>query len=710
MKAPISDRPEIDHRRPSGLVSTLVAVGIVAASLSVPLAAAEETDSLDEKYKTFLNKDAIYIMLPKEREKFLELRSNRERDAFMDSFWQVRDPIPETLANEFRDEHLKRMKEANQKFREARPGWRTERGQMYITLGAPHDIMTYPNTQRLVPLEVWQYQGIQVRGVPTAPRFMFFKRHGVGEYRLYSPVFDGMKGLIGDKAIAAQIGFGNRIPYEMRQEFDLEIMDAAEGIGPGYSGHASEEVLMLITQPGYTFEHLNRDIASRVSADVSFGRDLPVEIEVAYFRGREDFTDVHIALEIQAEDLHMNQYEKSMRGRIDLFGTVTTADGEIVEEFRDTAELKIEEYEWDEASRYPFLYQRKLGLLPGRYNLQLIARDFVVRQVATLNRVLSVPQFPSDQMSVSSVIAGFKARSMPGVSAEGLFAHTFGRLALYPKPDQVFGLSQRVLAFLQVYYPPDKVNSETLEVQARFLLRTGDQTVLDQSHRYSPDIAATDGSVDVLKILAGPFPAPGDYTLEVELSEATTGFADMARLDFHVDPSGLPMGRLSTMGVNEIGKEEQILLDAHKYLLSGNYEKASTRFQAALDYDPTLQMARLGKARAEIYSGDPAAGEKTARQALERSPKDFEATTMLGLALFRQERYEQAATAYGEAILLGGESIGLLNALGEAEFYSGKIEAAKAAFNRSLAIDANQPAVKQFLNEMGVSGSKLQQP
>ena len=709
MKTPFSYRLDMDHRRPYGLVYALVMVGILATSLFVP-AVADETGELDEKYKTFLNKDAIYIMLPKEREQFLELRTDRERDVFVENFWQVRDPIPETLTNEFQDEHDKRMKEANEKFREARPGWRTERGQMYITLGSPHDIMTYPNTQRLVPLEVWQYQGLQIRGVPSAPRFMFFKRYGVGEYRLYSPVFDGMKGLIGDKAIAAKVGFGNDIPYEMRQEFDLEIMDAAVGIGPGYTGHASEEVLMLITQPGYTFENLNRDIASRVTADVSFGRELPVEVETDYFRGRDGFTDIHVALEIKAEDLHVNQYEGSMRGRIDLFGTVTTADGQIVEEFRDTAELKVEEYDWEQAQNFHFLYQRKLLLLPGRYNLQLIARDFVVRQVATINRTLSVPAFPSDKLSVSSVFAGFKADSLQGVPLDAPFAHTFGRLVIYPKPDQVFGLTQRVLVFLQVYYPHDKVDAYTLEIQARFLLKTADKTVLDETHRYRPNIGAADGSVDILNIFDGPFPAAGDYTLEVELSEATTGFADMARLDFHIAPSDQPMGRLATMGVEELSKEDKILLDAHKYLLAGEYEKATTRFQAVLDYDPTLQSARLGKARAEIYSGDPVAGEKTALQALEREPKNFEAITMLGLALFRQEQYEQAATAYRDAIGIGGEAIGLLNALGEAEFYSGKIEAAKAAFNRSLEVDPNQQAVKQFLSQREVSGSTLPQP
>ena len=141
MKTPISNRLDIDHRRPYGLASTLVAVGILAASLSmqaVPvMPATDETDELDQKYTTFLNKDAVYIMLPKEREKFLELRTDRERDAAIENFWEVRDPIAETLANEFRDEHYKRMKEANQKFREARQGWRTERGQMYITIGPP---------------------------------------------------------------------------------------------------------------------------------------------------------------------------------------------------------------------------------------------------------------------------------------------------------------------------------------------------------------------------------------------------------------------------------------------------------------------------------------------------------------------------------------------------------------------------------------------
>jgi GWxTD domain-containing protein len=588
---------------------------ILGAGLLAP-AAADDTEDLAQKYKTFLNKDALYIMLPAEREKFLALTSDRDRDLFIDSFWQVRDPIPETLRNEFQDEHYKRM--------------RTERGQMYITLGAPHDISRYPNTQRLFPLEVWQYQGLQIRGVPAAPRFMFFKRNGVGEYRLYSPVFDGMKGIVADKAIAAQVGFGNDIPPRWRQEFALEIMDAAVGIGPGYTGHASEEVLMLITQPGYTFENLRGSMASRVTAEVSFGRDLPVDFGSDYFRGQGDFAAVHIALEIKPENLHVKQYEDSYRGRIDLFGTVTTPDGQIVEEFRDTAELQVEEVDWEQAQKFPFLYQRKLSLLPGRYNLQLIVRDFVVRRVATLNRTLSVPRFPRDRMSVSSSLAGFKADSLQGVRKDAPFAHTFGQLIIFPKPNKVFGLNQRVLAFLQVYYPPDKVDAGRLEIDAHFILRSGNQLLLDETNRYRPDLAAADGTLDILKILAGPFPGPGDYTLEVELTEETTGFSDMVRLDFHVSPDSQPLGRLSTMAVEELRPAERFLVGAHKYLLAGDYQKAATRFQAALDYDPMLQGARLGKARAEIYSGDPVAGEKTAREALERDPKSFGAVTMLG--------------------------------------------------------------------------------
>src|SRR3990172_2253615 len=172
------------------------------------LVLATEPD-LSKEHRRFLDEEAVYIMTDSEREGFLALATAADRDEFIERFWQVRDPVPETAVNEFRGEHFKRIREANDKYRESRPGWLTERGRMYVTLGEPQDVMSYPSNQDLFPLEIWYYYNLDIPLFPNALQFVFFKRNGAGEYRLFSPAFDGMKSLSADPVKRGMIGFVN---------------------------------------------------------------------------------------------------------------------------------------------------------------------------------------------------------------------------------------------------------------------------------------------------------------------------------------------------------------------------------------------------------------------------------------------------------------------------------------------------------------------
>ena len=124
------------------------------ALVSLLLALGAEPD-LSTEHRTFLDEEAVYIITDGERETFLGLATAAERDEFIERFWQVRDPVPETAVNEFKEEHFERIREANSKYRESRPGWMTERGRMYITLGEPQDVnarvTSSPRRSAMVP-------------------------------------------------------------------------------------------------------------------------------------------------------------------------------------------------------------------------------------------------------------------------------------------------------------------------------------------------------------------------------------------------------------------------------------------------------------------------------------------------------------------------------------------------------------------------------
>ena len=664
--------------------------------VSLLLLAAEP--DLSKEHRRFLDEEAIYIMTDSERESFVGLATVAERDEFIERFWQVRDPVPETAVNEFREEHLERFREVNDKYRESRPGWMTERGRMYITLGEPQDVMSYPNNTDLFPLEIWYYYNLDIPLFPSSLQIVFFKRNGVGEYRMFSPAFDGMKSLIADPVKRGMIGFGNRVPFSVRQNWDVDIIKAAESIGPGENMLSSEAVLSDLRTPGFVFEKTRKSLRATVTAEASFGGELPVDFNVDYFRGVDGFSEAHLALEIAAENLRVNQYDQRMLGRYDLIGTFThVASGEAFEEFRDSLEIEIAEGEWETARHFPILFQRKVDLLPGRYRLELYVRDFVGRRLGVVERLLAVPAFPTDRMAVSSFVSAFKADEAEASGADGI-PHQFGHLRLYPRPKRLFGAGQRLLAFLEVYLP-EKAASADPQVSVRFTLKRGEEIVLDETNRFRPRVQKPD-TVDVLKVVSGPALSVGSYQLEALVSEEGGSFTDLARVDFEVGPAQ-EMGRLSTVGLPpELRPAEQYFRKAQQYLSAERYDDALRLFRVALDYEPYLQAARLGKARAEVLGGLPEEGEKTALEAVSREAADVDALALLGLARFRLGKYAEAAEAYRKALEAGGEDVGLLNALGETEFAMGNRDAALVTLTRSLELAPDQPRVLAFLEEV----------
>ena len=296
---------------------------------------------LTARQRAFLDEEAVYLLTESEAESFRALPTSSERDEFIERFWQVRDPVPETAVNEFREEHEKRIREATEKFRESRAGWRTDRGRVYITLGPPQDVQAYPSSQDLYPLEIWFYYNLDIPTFPSALTILFYKRNGVGEYRLFSPAFDGMKELIADRVTRGMIGPLGQVPFEVRRRWDIDVVKAAESVGPGENMLSSEVILAELRTPGFVFEKTRRNLSSRVTAEASFGGELPVDLSIAYFRGEGDFSEAHFALEIPADQLHVNQYDHRMLGRYDLIGTLTqVASGEVLEELRDSLEIE----------------------------------------------------------------------------------------------------------------------------------------------------------------------------------------------------------------------------------------------------------------------------------------------------------------------------------------------------------------------------------
>ncbi len=174
------------------------------ASPALPVATPQQQKQAPQKaaaadipqpYRSWLNEDVVYIITKEERAAFLALKTDGDRDDFIKQFWEQRDPTPGTAANEYKDEHYRRIAYANERFSENKAGWKTDRGRIYIIYGPPDEIEAHPHAGNYTrppeegggtifkcPFEQWRYRYIE--GVGKDVIIEFDDTKSTGEYKM----------------------------------------------------------------------------------------------------------------------------------------------------------------------------------------------------------------------------------------------------------------------------------------------------------------------------------------------------------------------------------------------------------------------------------------------------------------------------------------------------------------------------------------------
>ena len=176
--------------------SNIILFSLLLAAFLFPDQKVKEKD-LALQYKDFLNLTR-YIIREVEKDVFMQLANDRDRDVFIETFWKMRDPTSGTPENEYKDDHNRRFNYANKYFKRSstRQGWRTDMGMIYIILGEPVSKDRFPSSKDIYPCEVWYYYGDPAKGLPPHFGLVFFQRGGAGEYKLYNPISDGPASLL----------------------------------------------------------------------------------------------------------------------------------------------------------------------------------------------------------------------------------------------------------------------------------------------------------------------------------------------------------------------------------------------------------------------------------------------------------------------------------------------------------------------------------
>ncbi|MGH9322084.1 MAG: GWxTD domain-containing protein, partial [Vicinamibacteria bacterium] len=530
--------------------SSAVLLSFLASSTAL---ADDRLERLTPEHRNWLEKEVVYIVTEMEREAFLGIETADVRNRFIEAFWKRRDPNPATIQNEFKEEHYRRIEYANDVLgREtARPGFRTDRGRYYILLGEPREIQRY-DREELQPIELWFYQGDLTLGLPPSFYLLFFKPYTVGEFELYHPTFHGPMALVIDAQARAP---ENQRALEMLREVSVELARASLSFDPaerayeaGAISSAGTDVLIgrIEDSPkrGVRTDYLDawRRYGRRVSADYSFNF-VPSRATFAILSGPDGTSFVHYSIEIDPQNFNLETDEGRTRFYtvVDLGLEIRGVGGDLVVAKEREIPFELTPSQFDQVQASPVAIQGAFPIVPGDYNVSLIARNRVLKQYTVAERDVHVAPL-AETPALSHVVLGFRTEiASPGEEGE-VRPFQLGRQLVHPAADGVFAFGETVHVLLQVRGagPLDRVRFELVDAEGSPTL---EREV--EAHRYPDGLV-----VDRLELAS--LSVAGNYELRASLRDASGTILAERSAPLVVSPRTMVVraGFLSRQGFN----------------------------------------------------------------------------------------------------------------------------------------------------------------
>lgn len=533
--------------------SVLGPIGIAAQDQAPPQANAKQTkqQKANEKqilkelatpYKKWLDEDVAYIISPAERRAFLQLQTNEEREEFIEQFWQRRNPDPDSTDNPVKEEHYRRIAYANERFTSGMPGWKTDRGRIYIIWGKPDSLETHTlgeTWERPLDLgggetqtyayEDWTYN--EMEGIGQNITLEFVDKSGTGEFKLTSDPSEKdaltMVPGAGD-TLAEDEGLSDRTARFMNG--DGSTMPAPLG---GFRSASLDEFNRMdqynkVQQaPPVKFKDLEAIVTSRIVRE-----QLPFTYRFDFLRVTSDTVLVPITVQIPNREMGFKVNSGVHTATLDLFARISTLSGRVVQTFEDTIRRDFPDSLLEPSLAASSIYQKAVPLRPGLYRLDIVLKDTGNDNVGVVNTRLAVPPFEDDKLSTSSLILADEM--VPVASKEiGIGQFVIGSTKVRPKLDQTFTSAEKMGVFLQLYNL--KIDDKTHKNNATVNIKVfqGDMQIANVA-RTSEELKQTGEELTLQESIALASMAPGKYRLEIDANDAVSNQTISRTADFTV--------------------------------------------------------------------------------------------------------------------------------------------------------------------------------
>jgi len=391
-------------------------------------------------YKKWLEEDVVYIITDEERAAFKQLSNDEERDNFIEAFWQRRDPTPDTEENEYKEEHYQRIAYANEHFAAGVPGWKTDRGRIYIVFGKPDEIESHPSggtyerpmeegggETSTFPFEDWRYRYIE--GIGQEVIVEFVDTCMCGEYHMTLDRSEKDALLMTPNAgltLWEQMGMANKA---QRFNGGMERL----GLGPQSSMLQAkefdrlEEFAKLQQAPAIKFADLTEEVNSKVILN-----PMPFDVRSDFVKVTSDTVLVPVTIQMKNRDITFVNKDGVQRGTVNIFGRLTTLMGKVVQTFEDTVQVDVPAELLPRTAENASVYWKALPLRPGRYKLYVAVKDVNGDRKGIWSRSIVVPEYSEDKLSTSSLIVADQMEPVP-TKAIGSGSFVIGTTKVRPR-------------------------------------------------------------------------------------------------------------------------------------------------------------------------------------------------------------------------------------------------------------------------------------
>lgn len=414
-----------------------------------------------ERFRQWLEEDVAYIVTPEEKDVFRRLTTDDEREKFIEQFWDRRNPNPLSSENSFKSEHYRRIAYANDHFASGRPGWKTDRGRIYILFGKPDEVKTSPTGDRIsrdikdgggstttCPYETWFYRHLD--GIGDGIEIEFVDSGLSGEYRMaISP--DEKDALLfasgTGSTLLEQMGYETR--NDRIRNLGMRDVAGASMFRYGELNHAFDRYqrfFQLRRPPEIQF----RDLQQMVTTRIGFGL-LPMDLGWSYVQLGADRFMAPLTVSIPNSALTFSGDSDPLKAKVEIYGVVSSLSGRVVYEFEDTLVTERTKAVLSGSRPGKSLYQRAIPLFPGHFKLTLVVRDPATGKTAILDHSLSIPRPPEKgPWAGNLIVADGAAPAARGEVLTDPFV-VEGSLKLYPNVTGQVRNGTSITGYVEVY-------------------------------------------------------------------------------------------------------------------------------------------------------------------------------------------------------------------------------------------------------------------